>query len=182
MNKFFEYQSRGLRRLQATAGVIMATTLLLHFTGCAGYRLGSSLPPNVRSVYVPTFINDTDEPSLETEVTRAVIQEFQRDGTLHVLDKSQADVVIDVRLVKFELEPLRYNRDQAKTAEEYRMRISAKLVLTRISTGEVMSERSVQGENFFDFSGDMGTSKRTALPLAAADLAHDIVESVVEYW
>ena len=99
-----------------------------------------------------------------------------------MLDKSQADVVIDVRLVKFELEPLRYNRDQAKTAEEYRMRISAKLVLTRISTGEVMSERSVQGENFFDFSGDMGTSKRTALPLAAADLAHDIVESVVEYW
>ena len=62
------------------------------------------------------------------------------------------------------------------------MRIKADILLTRRVSGEVMTKRRVAGETFFDFTGDMGTSKRTALPLATADLAHDIVESVVEYW
>lgn len=163
--------------LPALAGIT-----LLHLTGCVGYRLGSSLPADVRSVHVPTFVNDTNEPLIESDTTRAAIQEFQRDGTLRVLDKDEADLLLEVSLVEFTLEPLRFDRDETKTAEEYRMRITANILLTRISTGETMTKRKVTGETFFDFSGDMGTSKRTALPLAAADLAHDIVESVVEYW
>ena len=156
MNKNLKIKISGTRCPHRIAATMMAATLLLHLTGCAGYRLGSSLPPDVRSVYVPAIINATSEPSLETEVTRAVIQEFQRDGTLRVLDKSQADVTIDVRLVKFMLEPLRYDRDQAKTAEEYRMRISAELVLTRIDTGEVMSKRNVEGGKHLRLYGRYG--------------------------
>ncbi len=161
---------------------VLAGLILTHLTGCVGYRLGSSLPPDVSSVHVPTFVNDTNEPLLESDTTRAAIQEFQRDGTLRVLDKDAADLLLEVSLVEFTLEPLRFDRDQSKTAEEYRMRIKADILLTRRKTGEVMTQRRVAGETFFDFSGDLGTSKRTALPLAAADLAHDIVESVVEYW
>jgi hypothetical protein len=160
----------------------VALAASLHITGCAGYRLGSSLPADIASVHVPAFSNDTAEPLIESDATRATIQEFQRDGTLRVLDKDEADILLEVTLVDFELEPLRYDRDETKSAVEYRMRIKADILLTRRVSGEVMTKRRVAGETFFDFSGDMGTSKRTALPLATADLAHDIVESVVEYW
>ena len=56
-----------------------ALTLLL--TGCTGYRLGSMLPPEIKTVYVPTFANQTTEPLLEMEATDAVIVEFQQDGS-----------------------------------------------------------------------------------------------------
>lgn len=160
----------------------LAGLILMHLTGCASYRLGSSLPPDVKSVHVPTFVNKTNEPLLQSDTTRAAIQEFQRDGTLRVLDKDEADLLLEVSLVDFTLEPLRFGRDETKTAEEYRMRIKADILLTHRTSGKVMAQRQVAGEAFFDFTGDLGSSKRTALPVAAADLAHDIVESVVEYW
>ena len=56
--------------------------LAVALTGCAGYRLGTMLPPDIQSVAVPTFINRTSEPLLESETTRAAIREFQQDGSL----------------------------------------------------------------------------------------------------
>ncbi len=150
--------------------------------GCAGYRLGSSLPADIQSVYVPAFENRTREPLLESDATRAVISEFQRDGTLLIRGEDAADVSLSVVLTDLSLKVLRYERDRGKTGEEFRLTIRADLVLVRTSTGETLTSRSVQGESFFDFTGDMGASKRIAIPLATADLAHDIVESVVELW
>jgi hypothetical protein len=150
--------------------------------GCAGYRLGSTLPPGLRSVHVPVFVNRTAEPQLENDATQAAMAEFQKDGTLRVAPAAEADAVLEVELTAFGLEPLRYDRDRAKTAVEYRARISARLVFKENRTGEVLMSKTVEGESTFVPTGDLSTAKRTAIPAAAADLAHDIVEAVVEYW
>ena len=73
-------------------------------------------------------------------------------------------------------------RDRAKTTDEYRMRIRADLVFKRLSDGSVLSQRTVEGLEDFEPAGSLTSAKRAALPEAARDLAHDIVESVVEYW
>ena len=54
--------------------------------GCAGYRLGTLLPPEIKTIHVPTFVNKTREPALEAETTGAAISEFQKDGTLRITD------------------------------------------------------------------------------------------------
>jgi hypothetical protein len=151
-------------------------------SGCVGYRLGSTLPPGIESVYVPTFQNESGEPLLETQTTGAAIQELQKDGTLRVRDKSGADAMLEVTLISFTLEPLRYERDQSKTTNEYRMRIRAEILFTRLRDGSVLSKRTVEGEATFEPSGSLTTAKREALPEASRDLAHDIVENIVEYW
>ena len=51
--------------------------LMLTLGGCV-YQLGSSLPPNLKTVYVPTFVNKCGEPQVENETTQATIQEFQK--------------------------------------------------------------------------------------------------------
>ena len=38
---------------------------------CVGYRLGSMLPADIKTVYVDPVINQTDEPLIEVETTRA---------------------------------------------------------------------------------------------------------------
>jgi hypothetical protein len=133
-------------------------------------------------VHVPAFVNRTGEPQLETVTTSATIREFQRDGTLRVSDAGSADLVLTATLKGFALEPLRFERDRAKTAREYRVRITAHIVFAKPGSDEALVDKTVQGEATFILSGDITSAKRSALPEAARDLAHDIVESIVEYW
>ncbi|MCE9615444.1 MAG: hypothetical protein K8T26_14330 [Lentisphaerae bacterium] len=170
-----------MRRSNARWSGLAAVMAALLCSGCA-YRLGSTLPPGIETVNVPAVINQTDEPLLESEVTRALVREFQRDGTLQIADAGSADTRLEVTAVGFKLEPLRTERDSTKTTREYRMLIDADLVLFKTKSDTPMMTRHVQGEATFTFSGDMASSKAQALPEAARDLSHDIVEAVVEYW
>ena len=149
--------------------------------GCV-YQLGSSLPPGIKSVHVPTFVNTSGEPLLESEATQATIQEFQKDGTLSVAGPGNADTILVVKLENFSVDPIRYERDSAKAGREFRMRITASLELQRRQKQDVLMKRTVLGEATFFLTGDMLASKRATLPLAARDLAHSIVECVVEFW
>lgn len=157
--------------------------LVLVLSGCVGYQLGGTLPPGITSIYVSAFVNESREPQIETQTTRATIQEFQRDGSLKVTSREQADAILEVTLTGFRLDPLRYRQDQALTAQEYRQKITARIVLKRRGlNGEIVLDRTVQGEATFDLVGDLSSSKDRALPEASRDLAHDIVECIVEYW
>lgn len=166
---------------RSCATMLAAVAVLFLLSGCA-YRLGSALPPGIESVYVPTVVNNTEEPQIDTEVTRALTREFQRDGTLRVADEASADARLDVTLVRFKLEPLRYEQDSNKTTREYRMYIDADITMFRAKEDTPMLTRHVQGEATFDFFGDLASSKAQALPECARDLSHDIVEALVEYW
>ena len=158
--------------------------LAMALTGCASYQLGSMLPYDIKTIYVPTFINKTGEPMIESEATQAAIRELQKDGSLKVVGRpEEADTLLAVTLTDYQLTPLKYKADLKTTADQYRLTLTAQVVLTRRTTGKVVSENPrIQGEADFPIAGDFTTSKKRGLPTAATDLAHHIVESVVENW
>ncbi len=162
--------------------VILAVLAISLAGGCLGYRLGTTLPPGIRSIYVPTFLNRTGEPGIETETTQATIREFQQDGTLIIASETSADAYLDVQLQKYRLEPLSFDDDTGRTAEEYRLIIIAQVDFYRSGTDERLSRRLARGESTFEPSGDLSLGKLDALPEAAKDLARNIVKTVVEYW
>ncbi len=168
-------------RWLARTGCVSVMALAL--TGCAGYQLGSMLPPDIKTVHVPTFINETEEPLIEVATTRAAIAEIQRDGSLRIASADEADSILTVRLIDFRLQPIAFDRDRRAAAEEYRMFITASIILTRRGTDEVLArDPRVTGEATFVLAGDMTSSKQSALPDASRDLAHLIISSVVEAW
>ena len=165
--------------LIVTAGIALLSAL----TGCIGYTLGNNLPPGIRSVFVPVFVNQADEPGLETLTTSATIAEFQKDGSLKVSPREQANSIIEVTLTHYTLAPLRFRKDQTTTAQEYRLTIKADVVLRKLPGKEIVSQtKGVEGFADFVSLSDLPSSQRDALPKAAADLAHRIVKTVVEYW
>ena len=170
---------RSYDRIAGLAGVLLAALL---FSGCAGYRLGTSLPPDIQSVHIPTFLNSTEEPQLETDTTAAAIREFVRDGTLRVADADQADTVVKVTLTSFRLTPVRYEKEESRTTREYRMEIGARVDFRKPGDEAPLLTRKVVGDTTFFPGGDIGQAKRDALPAASRDLAHKIVECVVEFW
>lgn len=154
-------------------------------TGCTqlGYNLGSMLPPEIKTVYVPVFVNSTDEPLLEVEVTRAAQEAIQVDGSLKIANEADADAVLRANLIAYKIVPIAFREDKATATDEYRIYLTAGFVMTQKATGEVLAQSSrVLGESTFFLEGDLTSSKKRALPEAADDLAHDIVEQIVEHW
>lgn len=168
--------------IRGWVGLLSVALALAGAPGCAGYKLGSSLPEDIRSVFVRTFINKCNEPLIEIEATNATIAEFQKDGTLKIGRLEEADVILETTLNAITLEPLRYDRADTAKPREYRMIITATFVLKRNDTGKVIGNGECIGESTFYYGGNLASAKRSATPKASEDLAKRIVEQVVEVW
>jgi outer membrane lipopolysaccharide assembly protein LptE/RlpB len=169
-----------MKRLLAPLAALLALLLL---SGCAGYHLGTMLPADLRTVSMPTCQNETSEPLIEQDVTRAILSQIQSDGSLRVAGADTADAILEVTLIRFWLDPVAYAQGASSTANQYRMSIRAAFVLRRRSDQSVVVESpGVTGWYDFDFAGDMTTSKAVALRPAAEDLGRRILSRIVQYW
>lgn len=161
---------------------LLFPVLALVLSGCAGYHVGSTLPKSVQTVSIQ-IANKTDEPSIEVAVMKALRAELQMDGRLAVASQDVADAVLNVTLKKFDLDPLAFNRKDGSLAEEYRMTLTASVVLSDAENNKVILENPVVlGEAEFPYIADLTSAKRGALPKAAADLARKIVSTTVTAW
>lgn len=184
-----------MRKIKANLAILTSFFVLsiVGFVGC-GYRIGSILPVDIKTVAVPTFKNLTPEPGIEVGVTNQIINQFQIDGTLRVVEESEADVRLDGELVEYRREPLRFTGRDFREVSEYRLRLITRLTFIDLKTGQPLwAGRVVEGETTYFVSGSFREAERTALgslteqersqlPTLEEDLAHDVVESVVEGW
>ncbi len=164
---------------------LLAPLLLLPllYSGCAGYRLGSMLPRDIRSVHVPIPRNLTEEPRLETELSNAVLAQLQRDGSLAITDGTTADATLHIEVTRLTLEPLSRDADNRARPNEYRILLDAQVELIRKRDGAALVRSgTLQGRSTFEFAGDLSSARRAALPAASEDLARHIVSAVTEAW
>jgi len=80
---------------------LVAAVLSIVCAGC-GYGFsnsGSTLPIDIKRIYVPMVENDTPESGVSTLVTEALRDQFERYGVVSVVDTIQdADAVLRVRV------------------------------------------------------------------------------------
>ena len=109
----------------------------LLLVGC-GYQLTGSkthLPPGVTSIAIPTFANQTFEPGIEILFTQAILKEFIRDRRVKILDKTQADSVLEGTIKSFGLQSSSYNAEGFVL--EYQATVVVDLIL-RSRNGEIL--------------------------------------------
>jgi hypothetical protein len=162
--------------------ILLLPLLGLVFTGCSGYRVGSTLPENVQSVSL-RVVNRTDEPSIEVAVMKALRAELQMDGRLRIVSPGDEDAVLSVTLHQYNLDALSFDRRKGSLAREYRMVLTASSVLSNAESGDVILENpELLGEAEFPYASDLTTAKLGILPDAAADLARKVVSLVTTAW
>ncbi len=156
--------------------------IAISMTGCLGYRVGTLLPEEIKTIYVPTFKNATEEPNLEIRATNAVINKLNIDGTLRVVSKKEeADSILETTIIRYKRKPVRYTN--VSNPSEYRLTITVKATFTDLKKNEPFwKDKVISGEAEFIVRGSLPSSERVALPAAFDDLAHDIVETIVEGW
>jgi hypothetical protein len=112
-----------------------------------GYRLegrGTSLPPEIQTVAIPTMENRTVEAGIENVFTTALVREFNFDGRLKVIPQKRADSILDGTIQDFLVTSVSY--DAGGLVLEYRVQITLELTFQRLDTGEVLWEVPVMRE------------------------------------
>ncbi|WP_372808015.1 LPS assembly lipoprotein LptE [Pontiella sp.] len=161
--------------------LLNGSTLLL--AGCMGYQPGGSRPEGINTVAMGPVINRTGEPAMELQITHAMRDRIQLDGRMKLANEpDNADALIEIKLVKFSLRPIAYDESLKTTPRIYRMTITGTAALRNTKTGKVISESDAYGEATFNFENDLTTSKRDAMPTAAAELAKFMLDDLIEYW
>jgi outer membrane lipopolysaccharide assembly protein LptE/RlpB len=164
-----------------------AVTGVLLLSSC-GYRLsgtGSLVPEGAKTIAVPAFINNTNEPYVDVEITRAVTDEFIADGRLRVADVESADLALRGKIVKYEVIPLSYTPDSF--VQQYRVRLVVDASLEDLrSRKELWKETGIESVFISDYPvtvGDIRTTrivKETAIKKASQDIAWTLRSRVLE--
>ena len=163
----------------------------LLLSGCAGYKIGFVQPKfmeGIHKIAIPTFRNDTLEPRIEVPMATAVIKEFQTDGTYQIVDEKDADAILEGTLDTIQRRPARSVRGNILLTKEYTLTVRGRFKLTNKATGLVIDQRTVSGSTSFYATGsdsisqDVNQDERQAVPLAAADMAVQLVSQYSEGW
>jgi hypothetical protein len=168
------------RRASLAAAMLFAC---LFTFGCAGYHIGPVTKRNFNSIAVPVFRNITLRPQLEAQISNAIIQRLQQDGSLRIETEPRADVVLKGTIIKYAREALRSLRTDTGVPREYEITITVRVEATDRRTGEtVLKSTEVEGKSDVFIGEDQASSEEQALPLVADDLAKRVTGLLVENW
>ncbi len=84
------YAMNVIKRL-TPIGIALLTIISLIGCGYTFVNVKKQLPPDIKKVYIPSFENQTDEPSLGVIMTMALVREFMKSGALVPTNKEDAD-------------------------------------------------------------------------------------------
>ena len=133
---------------------LVLTLLLGSLTSSCGYHLvgtkGSYLGPELKTLYVSTFSNQTQFSDMGQRLTEAVTREWVRRRRFQLVDdKKKADLSLEGRIVSVNVSPVQF--DDAGRASKYQMTLVAAMALY-----------DVRGEKPKLLWQDKGFSRRTS--------------------
>gem|GEM_PF-1194493 len=159
--------------------VLVALSMLLSSCGYRFASMGGIVPEDARTIAVPAFINNTAEPYVDVEVTKAVVDEFLADGRLKVVDADTADLVLKGKVTKFEITPSAYSTDNY--IQSYTVSIGVNVTVEEVKTHKSIWQETGVGSVFnagYGVSiGDITATKiakEAALKNASRDVASTI--------
>ena len=176
-----------LHGLWLTLRLSIVTTLVLGTAGCGYHLVGttSNLPPELQSLHVSTFENQTRRADMDQRLTEAVIQEWVRRRRFQLSDSAKGvDLVLRGVITSVHVAPVTY--DQSGRATDYQMTLSAMVQLEDVRGKEpvvlwqdrAFSRRTsyqvdVSALNYFD-------RQTEAMDEVAQEFARALVTAVLE--
>jgi hypothetical protein len=140
-----------------------------------------TLPAHIQSIAVPIFRNRTEEPGVESLITRAVVEAFSTNGRLRVVGTGQADAVLDGEITSYTILSIAFDKDA--NVRLYRLVVTANLRLRDLREKTVLFQLDEVREQA-DFRVQDAVSQtisreETALRVAATDIGRAIVNLTI---
>ena len=161
---------------------LLLTVSVLALGGCLYGFAGGGFPPNIKTVAVLPFDNQTPEPTLTQEINRAVREAVENRLGLRPAGESQADAVVRGSITGYEPDlPVAYTGEEGDND----VAVTRRLVQMTVSV-EILNQR--QGRPLWQRSGltvegDYAPGREAEGRRKALDrLVTNIVEGAQSQW
>jgi outer membrane lipopolysaccharide assembly protein LptE/RlpB len=171
-------RSREAARLSALFLTFLAPACGYHLTGHS-----TVLPPGIKTIGIPIFVNKTDRPDLEQRLTGRIISEFITRGRYHITSSEDGvDAVLKGEILAYVQTPVALN-PQGR-ASRYEILINARATLVQTSDDKILWQ-----DDHFVFrrqydvssvSSGIVSQEQVAVDLVADDFAQAVVASILE--
>jgi len=162
-------------------GGLALAVAVLGLGGC-GYSFRGTLPSHIRTVAVPIFLNRTQEPGVDSIITKAVAQAFATNGRLRVVRPADADAILDGEITSYGVAPIAY--DPALNIQLYRLVVVLNLRMRDVRRNTVLFQQTgVTEQADFRVVGPVSDTiarEETALTQASGEIARSIVSLAID--
>ena len=158
----------------------LASLSALALSGCLYGFAGGGLPPSIKTVAVLPFDNQTPEPTLTQEISRAVREAVEQRLGLRQSAEARADAIVRGSITRYEPDlPVAYQGDSSQvTVTRREVQITVSVEILDQKQGKALWQRNglvVKG----DYQpGQEADGRRKALD----DLVVNIVEGAQSQW
>lgn len=173
-------RSKNFRFIVPLVWVLLISSCGYHFSGT-----GAIVPEGVKTISVPVFFNATNEPYVDVEVTRAVVEEFMTDGRLKVASLEEAELALRGRIMKYEVIALSYTAESY--VQQYRVHMVVEASLEDLRAKKILwQERGIESSLISDYAVTLGdvrstrVAKDAAIKKASQDIAWTLRSRVLE--
>ena len=163
-----------------------SSLLVLLISGC-GYTVGNGFTPDIKTVSVPIFENDTYNRGLEYQLTEAVQKEIQNRTPYRLARGSDADTRLTGRIVKVRKDVLGENAND--DPRQLQLSIMVRVTWENLRTGEILAQKQVPVDpaaipliSQAGFAPELGQSQATATQTAINQLAKHIINMMEMPW
>ncbi len=180
--------------------IILATSISL-FIGCSYYSLAGSIPPHIKSIAIPLVNNQTAEFGIAEGITDNIIEVFNEENILRIVDERNADSVLKGTVIRLDDAPYTFSSEEA--VSEYRINITMEIIWNDIVNNTELLNKRYSGWGAYGLTGDINTDgidndgdgkideadddefgepRAFATKIAIKKIAEDVVNNILTSW
>lgn len=161
-------------------GVLIASAALVASTGCLYGFAGGGLPPNIHTVAINTFDNQTASPEVPKELYDVMRRELQRKLGVRDAPADRADAVVRGVIETYDADvPVGFSAGtQQATSARRRLQITISVEIVDQTNGRVLyTNKSLRQESDYNERAEQEGRQQ-----AIAKMVQQIVEGVQSNW
>lgn len=162
--------------------LLIASLLLSGLSSC-GYHLGGAKPAcleNMNTFCVEVFENESLHANAGMQMTTAMANALQSDGTYRMAPRNEADFVVKGTVSRIQRESLITDSDDTYVSKELGARVYVDYQVVDRKTGKVLINGSESKmASFFNQVGSTQTAMDAAISYATRRIADDITLTLV---
>ncbi len=165
--------------------MVLIMTLMSAMPGC-GYKMGSIMHPQVKSIAIAPIKNDTLEPFASAEMRQSLCEKFQFDNSLKLKQIPTADCILYGKII--EVKTTATMEDSVDNAQTYRAAewgVSVVFEFVVMIPGRkkpLIRKRRVSGTAKYQVAADQAITRRRGVQQACRNAAEQAVVYTTEAW
>lgn len=169
--------------------------------GCGYYSMAGSIPPHIKSIAIPLVNNQTAEFGIAESITDNIIEVFNEENILRIVDEGSADSILRGTIISLEDAPYTFSSEEA--VSEYRINITMDITWKDVENDSDLLKKRYSGWGAYGLSGDINTDgidndgdgkideedddefgepRSFATKVAITKIAEDIVNNILTSW